>query len=392
MGFGILPGMLLFVAGCHVWITPRFGFWRKAFLAGLCFGLAVATRWSFLPMLPGLIFFLLLSTPETRVQTLKLIIATGFVAGASFGLTLVLHLLAASESPAAALAHVKRSAYAAGISQDTRAGPRILSAAVQFGYFLPFPLLLGVIYLSWSPVLSLPDRIRQFLKIATICATIIALAWLLRSPFQHIRYVWPGVFLIFVAAGYLLAALYRHCMDGGFRWGAAIILMVTLGLAGQSYLGAARLAVMGAAMQINSVGMDNLENHFEPFRLAREQRDMVAYLRQNLSADDEVMALALPPEWADLPLALLSQRAVSRHKDWAERADGPEYVLTHHFASLNQQARAWLDANTTEVARIYGYSLHKADRDGLRLPAFDISIPNQGYRFALPRGASLTGP
>jgi hypothetical protein len=390
MGYGIVPGVFILLLSLWSWVDRKPGSWSRILITGFLLGLAVATRASLMPLIPAYVIWSLFQTSDRgrhfKDSTLSLLIALSiwavlfgshmFIGGSSFA---VLKTLQAATGTSSSL-------FAAAPS-------RLLSKLIKGGLFIPFPLLLGVLYFTWVHPLVDKGRTRSTLQILTIFGVLNLLLWGLRAPFQHLRYVWPAVFFFYLAGGALLAEIStRHNkfeLPPWFHHGCLVTVGAALCFA---WLCSLRLILMGAAMETNSWGLSRLEYHFTPFLLIQEEKEMVDFLRTNTTKDDTIVTLYLPFEWGSHELALLSERKIWETPEWQEENVRPSILVTHYFAPLTSETKDWLLHHCDEVARIKGYQVLVP-----RASFFDEVAPItrlEPYgtaRFDLYRKQSLTG-
>lgn len=393
MGYGIVPAMLAFLCAVLAWESYPDKTLKRIALTGLFLGLAMATRLTFVPVLP---VFLIWSA--ANLQSPKANVAAGGASAVLALLILIVCLAIQFElSNKGALPFDQAvannlSSTGAGAGMPTAA--RFLSFIVKGTLFVPISLVLLVIAIAWGRRFEAdpaPAPYETFVQILTLAGLAVAGFWVLKSPFQHVRYIWPAVFLFYLGGGIYLAELVgRLLRDGAKQQAVLACAIVAVGLFGQSFVSNVRLTVIGAGMQTNAAGQELLENHFKAFRLIREQDKVVAYLKANTEADARMVALGLPAEWGRLQLALLSEREIVELEKWTGADDAPQYFVAHRFSNLNDPGRVWLNENAALLARIDGYEIYRAAADAAP-PDFDTTIDYQLYRFTLPRAQSLTG-
>lgn len=217
---------------------------------------------------------------------------------------------------------------------------------------------------------------------------LILLAWVLRSPWMHLRYIWPALFCVNLCAGIGLALLYRAGQTSQIpiarMFSVALPLVM---LAGKLVVGL-RLVAIGAAMQINSAGYENLENYFKPFYLIQEEQEIVRYLRDEIPVDHKVGTPVLPGEHGTAELALLAERDIFDYSGSARPEFAPDVILVHRFSPLNSQGEAFIATLEPALAEIKGYRVFEVPEIHDMEP---LMVSAQLYRFSLSKWASLTG-
>jgi hypothetical protein len=384
MGYGVALAMLLFLLALALWQAATVHWLVRLIGCGLLLGLAMGTRWTFVPLLP--VFAVVALIRPRKWSDVALGCGVGVLALGLFAGQLQLHIALAGGVDSQVLS---ANADAAGGAQTLLPSPsRAIGFLTKLGLLAPWPLLGLICAGGWWGLVHLPDRAAGFVRFAVLAAGILITAWILRAPFQHIRYIWPALLLVYAAAGIMIAVLHDCAQRMRNRPLALFCVVLTLGVAAGSYIPALRLAVMGAAMQTNAAGQDHLENHFTPLRLIQEQQAMRAALL-DLPPQTAVMALYLPPEWSQMQLSLLSQRQIIAAQDWPDRDRLPDMILTHEYAQLDAAGWALLD-QLGGGREIYGYRLFSvpATMTWDALPPRAMAPP---YRFELERSQSLSG-
>jgi hypothetical protein len=253
---------------------------------------------------------------------------------------------------------------------------------------VPLPIVLVVVALAVAGERVLPAREARVLRFLALGAVLAFVAWAIKAPWQHARYMWPGVVFFFIGGGVALVLLHRQVSERVSPLAGWLVACVPFGFAAAAAVVALRLVVMGAAMQTNTAGQDDLEAHFRPFWLLRDQEAAVAYLREEVPEGATVVAVHLPPEVAGLQLSLLSGRRIVDFEDW--EGGTPDLLLTHPFASIDEGGRDWLAAVAEPVNEAASYTFHRPT-DAWRPPEEDIRLERQLYRFTLSRVQSITG-
>ncbi len=388
MGFGVVAATCLFFVGLILLGRRTTIELTDALLAGFFLGLAVSTRWVFIPVLPVVLLFVL-QDRETRLRSFLMILLTGLVTvGVFAGLFILQSTLLDGTGPQQAVS-LSRNASASGLNVAFPELSRVLAFLARSAVLLPLPLI-GIAALTIF-ALRHDKTLQRGLVVLFAVAVLLLLAWILRSPWMHLRYMWPAMFSLNLCAGVGLALLYRAARTPEayvLRLFAVITPLLLLG--GQIVVGL-RLVAIGAALQVNASGYDNLENHFKPFYLIQEEAEIVNFLRQEIPSDAVIVTPSLPGEHGALPLALLSERRIEDFRDVEREEISPDFVILHRFSPLNTEGEKWVSSLGEPQTRIKGYSVFAFPQGGQLPDPKEILIPSQLYRFSLTKWASLTG-
>lgn len=389
MGYGIALATLMFVAGMLVGLGQARVGPLGALLAGGLIGLAIATRWNLIPALPAVLFWVAYSRENRAANAIASVIAIA-TALAVFVAMMALHQsLLAGTGP-----NGHGASLATDLSSATGSGGKNIARLYSFFVRLAVTLPVVMVAAAWLALISARDDAHKRRLVAGLLgmAALIVAAWALKSPFMHLRYIWPAYLAIAMAAGLGFVVLYRMGQAAGQPALSGFAVAVpALMAAAQGWI-ALRVIAMGAAMQVNAAGYEHLENHFSPFYHLSEQRQIVATLR-GLDPDAGIAGLGLPAEYGAIELALLSGRQVfalgpmSSHTAQTQ----PTHVLTHSLGGLNDAGQAWVETLGAPVASAGGYRLYALPQ-GTAIPDADsLAITPQLYRFTLERQATLTG-
>ncbi len=395
MGYGAALSLLLFVSGAVVWFSNLGRLPVRIAIAGLLFGLALATRWTFVPVLPLLVLSGLVLSPEIRYRWLSGV-AVAAVATAVFGFFVFLQIqLGNLNAPVEDPSLLSSNLGAAGISGGLFPTPaRMTGFASRYFTLVSVPMVLVSLVFAIQIWPRLLRAQRVFLLALVAASILIALAWMMRSPFLHTRYIWPSILLLNLACGICLALAFVHAKDTDQQWGPFVRLIsvaLPIGLALGSYTNGLRLIAAGSGYETNNAGYSSQENHFDAFRLTREQSAIVDYLRNAIDPDDTIAGFGLPAEWGTMQLALLSQRAVEDLTVEAGTDKVPSVIISHEFARLSPEGRDWLRGHSLDTTAIYGYQIHRVDPVRYTAPQPDYFVNGNVYRFLLRREQSLSG-
>jgi hypothetical protein len=391
MGYGVSLALLLFLAGLVTLVRDPQITLRSALLGGVLIGMALATRWTFLPALPVIALVAFQSRPHLKTNLIHVVIAGATAVALFVGFFALQSTMLEGTGPVEALSLAERTAgnaSAAGLTTHLPNPARTLAFLARFSAMLPISLIM-ITFLAYL-ALREDDRARRMLLVFIGVAVLITVGWVLRSPFMHLRYIWPAYLFISLSAGLGLAYLYRKSHEQNVPSVQAFAALMPVGLVFVQAVLMLRLVAVGAGMQVNAGGYDNLENHYKPFYLHSEERAIARYLAE--SAPGAVFGtLTLPDEQGAIELALLGQREIIDFRRANDVETRPDFMITHRFSGLNQTGDAWYSTLGEPVATVGGYTVY-ALPTATDIPNINsVLLPNELYRFTLTKVVSLTG-
>lgn len=192
------------------------------------------------------------------------------------------------------------------------------------------------------------------------------LAWVLKAPIPHIRYLWPAMPMLWLAAILLgLSALGRVRQQ---RMVMIAHLALILMLAIQGLLSVRMLGVGDSlALVYEAARKSKLETPRNLF-VARSDQDEIAELLANLPVSANIHALGTAA--AAYPMTYLSRRTV-KSLPRPFKASAEDYLLVLPSDSSiwlpEWDLIAWIQTNTTLVERRGKYKLYRV-REGALLP------------------------
>jgi len=376
--FAAAPGFLLqaslatseivatttFLLATLFWIRYGHRSFGMALLGGVLFGLACATRMTCLSMLPAILVW-------------SLVARRGWIA------RLVYPLLAVATAVLVYLAFLAVYFFAFG---DTALSEFFGAIGAASGASVPFPGIMqrlnfvgvgdGII-----PVLAILALAGWFIsrleagkddrEIIGLCGFFALagvagwLAWVLKAPLPHIRYLWPAIPLLWLAAILLgFSALKR---SGRTRTVMMTHILLILMCTVQGLLN----------MRMLAVG-DSLELEYEINRGARlstptqffaSSRNQEAMASQLVMLPRSANVYALRKEEA-YPMTYLSGRTVKSIRELIN-ASADDYLLVQpsdYFRHTDWALISWVQDNTTLTAQSGRYELHRV-RAGSQGPA-----------------------
>lgn len=387
MGYGVMMATLLFLAGMSVALKSERISPSSAILAGVLIGAALATRWTLIPALPAILLWACYSRGHLWHNILMSVLG-GVIAVAVFAAFVGVQasILSGGDDGVSIIASLRAS----GASDDELKSPaRLYAFLIRLVTTLPMAMIVlaGVAYVS----LRQEQQSKRLITVLLGAAVLIAAAWILRSPWMHLRYIWPVYFMVALCAGLGLAALYRTSQKLQRPELGLLAVGLPLAMAVAQMLIAVRLIAIGAGMQVNAAGYEDMENGFKPFQHIQEQREITRAL-QALDPEAVVGTIRMPFEYGVKELEFLSGREVIDYARADDRQLGmhPDYFLVHRFSPLNQTGYAWLETLGAPVQVIRGYTLYDVPQ-AVELPdPVTVVLDPQLYRFTLPNRLSLT--
>ncbi len=388
MGYAVVLAVALFLSGIVVVLRDDRIPLRDAAMAGILVGCAIATRWTLLPAVPALILCAFTSRTYLWRNLGMCLLAGGIMTTVFIGLLFLQIQWLEGTNPSNGVS-LTTNLGSAGVGGDLPSPARMYSFLVRFVTTLPVTLLF--LALTAPLIWRINTHAGRIVLILLVASLLVTGAWIARSPFMHLRYIWPVYLMVALCAGLTLVTLYRLAQTLGRKeLGLAVVCFAVL-LSVSQLIVAVRVIAVGAAMQINAGGYENLENHFKPFHHIQEQRAVIQYL-QSLPPDIRVGMIRMPPEFGALELALLSKRDVV---DFAfinmERFEGdPDLIITHRFSPFNAAGHQWLQTLGAPVEKVSGYTFYAYSGANPVPPLDEILLDPELYRFSLERWVSLT--
>lgn len=387
MGFAVMLATLLFLSGMLIALKSERVSPLSALLAGVLIGAALATRWTLIPALPAILLWACYSREHLRHNLLMSLLGGVTAVAILIGFVQVqTAILAASGDGISAVANLRASGAS---SEETKQIARLYAFLVRLVTVLPMALIVlaGVAFVA----LRQDHQAKRLITVLLGAATLVAVAWILRSPWMHLRYIWPVYLMVALCAGLGLATLYRTAQKLDRPELGLLAVGLPVCLAAAQMVIALRLIAMGAGMQVNAAGYEDMEHGFKPFQHIQEQREIVRTL-QSLGPDSVVGTIRIPFEYGAKELEFLSGRQVIDYARADETQAGmqPDYFLVHRFSPLNETGHAWLETLGSPVKKIRGYRLYTVPESVVLPDPDSVVIDAQLYRFTLPNRLSLT--
>ena len=331
-----------------------------AALGGVLFGVACATRMTCLSMLPAILIWSIFMQRGWLARVVLPALAVTFAVAVFLGLTAT-YFAAFGDTPWSEF--MVASSSASGVS---RAFPglmlRLNYLAVSDG-ILP---LAGMVALSgW--LLHRASFPYNEQGLISFCALLLLtggagwLAWLLKAPIPHIRYLWPALPLIWLAI-ILLGLSELHRVKQAKSLAIAHLTIICI-CAGQVLLNARMLAVGDSLTLVyEAARRTELGTPRQLFEVRKHQQAM-ADLLAGLPQSATVHALAEP---AAYPMTYLSGRTITSLAQAGE-ASAPRYLLVQAYDRsiwpTSWDRISWLQNNAKLEVRHGDYWLYRIRAD-----------------------------
>lgn len=337
---------------------------------GLTLGLAMATRSPALALAPGLLVWAALSGPGWRSRVVDAIgtLTVGMVIVAG-GMAVFLALAPDSAQP-----ETEKSLSIMGLVGLVPNYPRLLNRWVTGERILPIAWLSvvtgAVAYWGCSAARARNEPLPAWTMLL-LFAWSSWLAWMLRAPIAHLRYLWPGLGSLAVATGITLTLMHRAASrrtDPAERVAGrvaclALALALMIGPLGTGF----RALVNGQPDLVmwEWSGQTPL-SYTRRFQHVRDQREAAAWLRDHVPASEDIAVFAQP-----YPLRYLSGTRVRAHWDFLDAelksftSARPDWiVLQHHnhaFRFLSAEARNWIERACELRSQFGSYAIYRVE-------------------------------
>lgn len=335
-----------------------------ALIGGVLFGLASATRMTCLSMLPAVLVWSLfthrgwtarLFYPMLAVAVAVLVFA-GFVA-------VYFHAFGGSLWSE----YMMKNGLASGLGSPFAGVMRRLNYMVVGDGIIPAIAIVALA--GWF--MSRLDAGKDEREIIGLCGFLLLAAgagwvsWVLKAPIAHIRYLWPAIPLLWLAAILLgLSALARVKQDRTVLIAHLVIIVMC---AVQGLLNVRMLAVGDSLALVYEIARRSGLGTPKHFFVARRNQDEMATLLANLPASANIYALI---EAAAYPMTYLSGRTVKPFSRFIEVSAGDYLLMQPSDSSIwlpGWGLIGWLQDNTTLIEHRGGYELYRL-HEGALLP------------------------
>jgi len=334
-----------------------------ALLGGVLFGLACATRMTCLSMLPAILVWSILMRRGWSARLVYPVLAIAMAA-------LVWVAFVAAYFSAFGATRLSEFMVAFGLSS----GVSVPFEGIQMrlNYLVVgegvIPVLAILALVGWF--MSRLDEGKEDRGTIELCGFLLLagaagwFAWVLKAPIPHIRYLWPAIPLLWLAAILLgMSALSRSTRPKTVLMTHMVLILMC---AAQGLLNMRMLAVGDSLALVyefaRGTRLATQTNFFAP----RKSQDTMASLMASLPSSATVYALA---EEAAYPMAFLSGRPVKSIRQ-STKTSAEDYLLVQpsdYYRRTNWDLIGWVQANTTLMAQHGKYELRRV-REGTQAP------------------------
>lgn len=307
---GTSTALLLLLAAMVVWTEARTSTLWRVVVSGILFGLGAASRFDLVLFAPAL---LLVSTLRWERGSARLTFSWAALGALAIGLALFvcnqLLMSAGAHAMVTARLNVEETMAVTGVSGSLLDYPKLLNRFLAGTAFAaPATLALASMVALQPPGDGEPARspgTRRFTVLALVTAWILWVAWLVRAPIAHLRYLWPSLALFAITAGVGLSSIHHSLSERGEWAKAALCRLLALALVVSGMGGTLRSLVIGESDYVSwewsrEMGVD----YFRRFQHVRDQAAAVRYLRSEVPPDAVVLS------YVPFPLRYLGDRPV----------------------------------------------------------------------------------
>lgn len=342
----------------------------SALVAGVLFGVACATRMTCLGALPAIFVWSVLFRTDWRTRYLYSSLAIAMAVVVFAGLTALYSQLFGVGNADAFFLYLQQSA---GLDPNQKLERRI-NFLLSANAYLP---ILGIIAItSWYATRFRTHRNSEAYRLGALlllAGTLLLIAWLLRAPIAHVRYLWPAIPLLWIAV--ILAGL-THLNSSALRVVPGFVHAIVLAACFiQILLTLRALAVSESiTLEYEFSGRTPLSTFSQPFAARGHQADM-SRLVSLLDANSKVYSIQ---PLAAIPVSFEAQRRIlSIHH-------APSFSSRDHVLLLpsdldlfkpSWRTIAWIENNTTLVQTYGDYSLRSVNKDS---PGLDSANQKAG--------------
>jgi hypothetical protein len=353
---GEMISTFLLIAAAWYWSMRGSASMSGSLLSGILFGLSCATRMSALIALPALIIWSVLNARITPRAILHAIVAS-VIASAVFLLALGTYYLAFR--PHLVEIFARDMAESTGVEQQ-RGIQSILSYFVTSESLFPvFIMVVAAVSLISSPPTVSFARIRPFCALLLLIGVIGWMAWIVKAPIPHLRYLWPALPSIWLGTILLLLHWLITLKPNGTR----LLLHVTIisVWATQFSLSFRQLYLGDSLMLVYEAARRTSIDWRQPFR-ARHAQEGAAAVIAGLPADARVYARIDPVAY---PITWLTNRKILSLSEFSASvsANADQYLILFpsdkNIWPATLPLRNWIQANTTLFNRIDDYYVYR---------------------------------
>lgn len=184
-------------------------------------------------------------------------------------------------------------------------------------------------------------------------------AWLMRAPYAHLRYLWPALAAFAVVIGLGLGRLYQWGQETGRTEArlSALIIAVTFVFSG---LGSGVRNILHGNGNLLSFEWERSStvNRLSRFQYLRDQLAAVDYLRSHFTPDETIGIIGLNHE-----LRYLTNRRLFHVNDFRHLDQLPKRLMVSPIVGtyiyLKPDGYRWIEENCVLEAQFGGYSFYR---------------------------------
>lgn len=363
---GTSTAVAFLLLGALAWSRPERPGAGRALLAGVLLGLGASARFDLVLFAPALLAASCLGRSADGRLRPRLDGAAALAVAAGVGVWLAnwFVMKGAAHPEVLARVNVQEAMEVTGLGGHGVDYPRLLNKLHVALRHAPLGLLaLGTAAALW-PVDERPGpgagpERRLSVLLVTIAWTI-WLAWMLRAPIPHLRYLWPALALLALPAGGALAAAARRAVEEGRRWRLFTLEVVAAALVAGGVGGTFRSLVMSDADYASWEWSGEMAlDYYRRFQAARDQREAAAHLATAIPPDATVAA------YVPFALRYLGDRRVldlGKPGDVAEARGRPVVLVLSPtvgaYLYLRPEAFEWMEGHARLTKQIGRYSFY----------------------------------
>ena len=347
--------LLLFIIAIEV-LKKQMYTLKYSILTGLLLGLTIATRTEFLFGLIGVLLWILLKKETLQWKILNIL---------TISISTVIAIIISAEiviimTPRAI--DIKKYFWSTGASNYLLNYPAFLNKwqLSSDRFFIPIGILSSIIALYSRSNCEKETLSPRFVYIIT--AWLIWGAWLIASPFSHLRYIWYSyaLFALVICEGVKEIYYKSYKKNNLFLQVAILSLVLSFGLAG---LGSGfRLILLGDSNLLTAESSGYSEHsYFRRFQFIKEQRSIVKYLKENVDSNEKIGVIGAKRELEYLVgNRFVSLINISKEDYKAEISTISRIIIppdTYYY--INYECRSWIKENCILEIQIGRYSLYK---------------------------------
>ncbi|MFG6428500.1 ArnT family glycosyltransferase [Roseateles sp. LYH14W] len=353
---------MVFLLAALYWVGPGHRSAVGALAAGVLFGLACATRMTCLSMLPALLLWAVFAGRGWPVRLAHALLAVA-TAGSVFAACVAGYVVAFADVPWHDA--VAAAGSASGVARGYDGVLLRLNYAVVGEGVMPVLALLALTGWICSRLVAQREgdatlQLCSFLLFAGLSGW---LAWLVKAPISHVRYLWPAIPLLWLAGLLLAASALARAERPRVLWIAHAVVVASCAV--QGLLNVRMLAVGESLMLVYEAARRTPLSRPGSYGVPRANQEAMARHLAELPSTANVTAF-LPQ--AAYPLTYLGGRTVGRWQV-TQGASADDYQLVQPTDPIwvgDWDRIGWVKTHMT-LEQAYGdYALYRGR--GVRTP------------------------